>query len=254
MKGYLHQLHQMKLFSLQDVTQITSNESTAKSLLSAAIKNGTICRIKMNLYAVTDLATLRCAANKYEIATRISDAAYVAYHSAMEYHGLGHQLFNEVSVITSYAFKNFEFEGLAYIRRRPTITEGIVTPMMDSMVRVTDKERTIVDCVDKIKYAGGLEELLNGLSAVAYIDEAKLFHYLTVYQKAALYQKAGFLLSMFKKQMHLSSGFFRQCKANIGQSTRYMTDAVENTVFNGEWRLCVPANLPDLMEKGGTYV
>ena len=104
MKEYYHKLHKLKLFSLKDVTVLTNNGNTAKSLLAAGIKNGTICRVKTNLYSVTDLATMRCAANKYEIASHISDDACVAYHSAMEFHGLGHQLFNEVSVITSYAF------------------------------------------------------------------------------------------------------------------------------------------------------
>ena len=75
MKDYLHKLHKMKLFSLQDVSQLTNNESTAKSLLAAGIKNKTICRVKMNLYSVTDLATLRCAANKYEISSHISETA-----------------------------------------------------------------------------------------------------------------------------------------------------------------------------------
>ncbi|MCR4826745.1 MAG: hypothetical protein K5882_07345, partial [Bacteroidales bacterium] len=145
---------------MNDVTQIVGNESTAKSLLSAGVKNKTICRVKMNLYCVTDLATLRCAANKYEIASHISDTACVAYHSAMEYHGFGHQLFNEVGVITPYAFKSFEFDGLIYIRHLPTITDGVITPPMDSLVRVTDVERTVIDCIDRIKYAGGLEELL----------------------------------------------------------------------------------------------
>ena len=248
MKDYLHKLHKMKLFSLQDVTQLTHNESTAKSLLSTGIRNGTICRVKMNLYAVTDLATMRCAANKYEIASHISETACVAYHSAMEYHGLGYQVFNEVSVITPYAFKTFEFEGLTYIRRQPTIDEGVMTPLMDSKVRVTDLERTIVDCIDRIKYAGGLEELMNNLSAITYVDEDKLHSYLEDYGKAYLYQKAGFLLSMFKKQMRLSAGFFRRCKANIGQSTRYLTDVSENILYDTEWRLCVPADLSDRSE------
>lgn len=254
MKDYLHKLHQMKLFSLQDVTQLTHNESTAKSLLSSGIKHGTICRVKMNLYTVTDLASMRCAANKYEIASHISETACVAYHSAMEYHGLGHQMFNEVSVITPYAFKTFEFDGLVYIRRQPTIAEGIMTPLMDSKIRVTDLERTVIDCINRIKYAGGLEELLNNLSSIAYIDEDKLQRYLENYGKAYLYQKAGFLLSMFKKQMRLSSGFFRRCKANIGQSTRYLDEVSENTVYVAEWRLCVPAGLSDLTEKGGADV
>ena len=125
---------------------------------------------------------------------------------------------------------------------------------MDSKVRVTDLERTVIDCIDRIKYAGGLEELLNNLSSIAYIDEDKLQHYLEDYGKAYLYQKAGFLLSMFKKQMHLSSGFFRRCKANIGQSTRYLTDACENVAYETEWRLCVPGDLFDLTEKGGADV
>lgn len=89
MSDYLHKLHKMKLFSLQDAAKVAGNESTAKSLLSAGLRNGTVCRIKKNLYAVTDLATMRCAASKYEIASHITETSCVAYHSAMEYHGLG---------------------------------------------------------------------------------------------------------------------------------------------------------------------
>ena len=254
MKDYLHKLHKMKLFSLQDVSRMTNNVSTANSLLAAGIKNKTICRVKVNLYAVTDLATLRCAANKYEIASHISETAYVAYHSAMEYHGHGHQLFNEVSVVTSYAFRTFEFEGLTYVRRQPTINDGVVTPLMNSMVRVTDLERTIVDCIDRMKYAGGLEELLNNLSSISYVDEVKLLGYLSAYQKASLYQKSGLLLSMFKTQMRISSGFFRQCKDHTGKSTRYLTDTIGNTVYDADWHLCVPKNLTSLKEEGGLYV
>ena len=254
MKGYLHKLHQIKLFSLNDVTRIVGNESTAKSLLSAGVKNKTICRVKMNLYCVTDLATLRCVANKYEIASHISDTACVAYHSAMEYHGFGHQLFNEVGVITPYAFKTFEFDGLIYIRHLPTITDGVITPIMDSLVRVTDIERTVIDCIDRIKYAGGLEELLNNLSSITFINENKLLNYLDAYNKAALYQKTGFLLSNYKKQMRLSQGLFRQCKANIGKSTRYLEDVAEKTKYNAEWHLCIPENITSMTEKGGIYV
>ena len=88
MKDYMRKLHGMKLFSLKDVATLTGNESTVKSLLASGVRNGTLCRIKPNLYAVTDLATGQCAANKYEIASNISDTACVAYHSAMEYHGI----------------------------------------------------------------------------------------------------------------------------------------------------------------------
>ena len=254
MKNYLRKLHGMKLFSLKDVATLTGNESTAKSLLASGVRNGTLCRIKLNLYAVTDLATGLCAANKYEIASNISDMACVAYHSAMEYHGLGHQLFNEMSVISTSTFRTFEFEGITYIRHQPKIMEGVTVPVMNTKIKVTDLERTVIDCIDRIKYAGGLEELLNNFTSVAYIDETKLKTYLDAYGKASLYQKAGLLLSMYKKQWQLSAGFFRYCKAHVGKSTRYLTDAADNSAYNSEWRLCVPENMSNLMEQGRTYV
>lgn len=254
MKDYMRKLHGMKLFSLKDVATLTGNESTVKSLLASGVRNGTLCRIKPNLYAVTDLATGQCAANKYEIASNISDTACVAYHSAMEYHGLGHQLFNEMSVISASTFRTFEFEGITYVRRQPKITKGVIVPVMNSKVRVTDLERTIIDCIDRIKYAGGLEELLNNFTSVAYIDEAKLKVYLDAYGKASLYQKAGFLLSMYKKQWRLSAGFFNHCKAHIGKSTRYLTDVADNIDYVSEWRLCVPETMSNIMEQGGIYV
>ena len=254
MKDYLRKLHVMKLFSLKDVAGLVGNESTAKSLLASGIRNGTICRIKTNLYGVTDLATGRCSVNKYEIASNISETSCLAYHSAMEYHGLGHQLFNEVTVFSTSSFRDFEFEGVTYTRRKPTIAEGVMTPVMNSKVKVTDLERTIIDCIDRIKYAGGIEELLNNFISVAYIDETKLKTYLDAYGKSSLYQKAGFLLSMYRKQWGLSTGFFRHCKAHIGKSTRYLTDVTDNTAYDSEWRLCVPENMSNLMEQGGTYV
>jgi len=254
MKDYLRKLHSMKLFSLKDVATLTGNESTAKSLLASGLRNGTLCRIKPNLYAVTDMATGLCAANKYEIASNISDTACVAYHSAMEYHGLSHQLFNEMSVISTSTFRTFEFEGITYIRHQPKIMEGVTVPVMNTKIKVTDLERTIIDCIDRIKYAGGLEELFNNFTSVAYIDETKLKTYLDAYGKSSLYQKAGFLLSMYKKQWRLSAGFFRHCKAHIGQSTRYLTDVTDNSAYNSEWRICIPENMSNLMEQGGAAI
>ena len=247
MKDYMRKLHGVKLFTLKDVSALTGNESTAKSLLASGTYNATICHIRTNLYAVTDLATGQCAANKFEIASNISETACVAYHSAMEYHGLGHQLFNEMSVISDSTFRTFEFEDITYIRRQSKIKEGVIVPVMNSKVRVTNLERTVIDCIDRIKYAGGLEELLNNFTSVAYIDETKLKTYLDAYGKSSLYQKAGFLLSKYKKQWQLSAGFFHHCKAHIGQSTRYLTDVGDNSAYVSEWRLCVPKNMSNLI-------
>ena len=251
MSKYLGKLHEIRLFSLDDAVKITGNKSTAISMLSAGVKHKTICRIKSNLYSVTDLATGLCAANKYEIASAIANDACVAYHSAMEYYGFSNQVFNEMDVMTATAFRTFDFEGITYNRRKPNHNFGVVTPTMNSHIRVTDVERTILDCIDRIKYAGGLEELLNNLDAITFVNEVALVSYLELYSKPALYQKVGFILSHYKKQMHLSSAFFKLCKDNIGKSTRYLDETNTDTKYVSEWGLCVPNTFYMMTEKGG---
>jgi len=42
---------------------------------------------------------------------------------------------------------------------------------MDSLVKVTDIERTIVDCFDRIARAGSMEELIHSISLITYLNE-----------------------------------------------------------------------------------
>ena len=43
---------------------------------------------------------------------------------------------------------------------------GHETLSMDSLVRVTDLERTIIDCLDRLDRAGGVEEFIHSLAMI----------------------------------------------------------------------------------------
>jgi predicted transcriptional regulator of viral defense system len=73
---------------------------------------------------------------------------------------------------------------------------------MDSLVRVTDEERTVIDCIDRIDRAGGLEELLHAIAAMTYLNENKLLNYLEIYDKQFLYQKTVFAF-LFSKRIKI---------------------------------------------------
>lgn len=51
-------------------------------------------------------------------------------------------------------------------------------------MRVTDKERTIVDSIKDINLIAGLEEVLSCVVSVNSIDETKLLNYLAGYDSA----------------------------------------------------------------------
>ena len=90
--------HYEKLLALGCVTrsqleQVTGSPSAADWLCREYQRKGYMERIKRNLYAVISLETGQCVANRYQIASHISDDAVVSYHSAVENYGYANQVF-----------------------------------------------------------------------------------------------------------------------------------------------------------------
>ncbi|MDR0988136.1 MAG: hypothetical protein LBM06_01555, partial [Prevotellaceae bacterium] len=54
------------------------------------------------------------------------------------------------------------------------LSTGILNPTGNPLVKVTDLERTVIDCLDYIDRAGGLEELVACLTLITYLKEDKL--------------------------------------------------------------------------------
>jgi len=246
---YLEKLHRLKIFHKKDVAD---DPNTAKEILRRYRKQGFIFQVRRDLYVATDLATKTSLAGKFEIAGQITPSSCLSYHAALEYHGLAHQVFYEMYVSSCEAFKNFDFDGISYVYIPLKSDLGVVRPVTDNFVRVTDLERTVIDCINRIDLSGGLEELIQCLAVITYIDEFKLLKYLQCFDKQFLYQKTGFMLGYFHKEMKLSETFFEICKSKIGRSTRYLTDDTQesNTYFK-EWKLCAPRYILSFLEQGG---
>jgi predicted transcriptional regulator of viral defense system len=248
---YIEALHELKIFHKKEVVALIENENAAKEILRRYKKQGIISQVRRDLYVVTDLASKVSLASKFEIAGHITPSSYLAYHAALEYHGIANQVFYEIYVASEEAFNNFDYEGISYTFCPSKSKAGIVNPLMDSLIRVTDLERTMLDCIHRIDLSGGLEELIECFVLITYVNESKLLDYLQDFDKQILYQKAGFILSYFQKEMKLSDAFFEKCKSKIGKSTRYLTDAQESDTYFKEWKLCAPQNILSYLEQGG---
>lgn len=243
MYEYLTQLHHKLIFTKADVTGITGSSSKASALLLNYQSKGLVVKVRRDLYCVTNLASQAPEASKMQIASAISHTSAVAYHSALEYHGFAHQAFFQMTVISDTRFQPFEFDGILYTYFRDPIADGIISPKYDSKVRVTDLERTVLDCIDRIDISGGTEELLNSLSSIRLINADKLLRYLKAYSKVALYKKAGFVLSLLNGDLHLPDGFFEICRSYSDRSSGVLTTSERCDRFISEWKLYVPQNI-----------
>ncbi|HEY5561988.1 MAG TPA: type IV toxin-antitoxin system AbiEi family antitoxin [Clostridiaceae bacterium] len=250
MKGYI-ELAKLSVFSLPDVEKLTGNKKTAYSLLDRLTVRGLVKKIRNNIYSCINPATGQVIASRYQIACASSSSAYISHHTAFEYYGLANQVYYEVYVSSVTRFRDFEFENVSYKYVASKMDDGVIVPKNSDGIRVTDLERTVIDSVKNFEKIAGFEELINCLSAVHYLNEEKLIVYLDSYNIQALYQKTGFLLEYYMHEKQLSKAFIDYCKNKIGKSTRYLFKEVMNeSAYNREWKLVVPAGLFNITEQG----
>ena len=234
-------LHQKLLFYPTDIAQQLGNLRSAKTLLLRYQRQGYISKVRRGLYCVNNIATGQPEANKYQVASIITPTSFVAYHAAMEYHGLAHQVYYDVAVGSDQSFNSFDFDGQHFTCHHLFAHCGIDTSIADAHVRVTNVERTIIECIDRIDLCGGWEELVNCLRSVQYIREEELITILRLYDKTALYKKAGFLFEQL--QVPVSQELITTCKQCAKDSVTYLTSDGNSDTFHATWRLYAPHDL-----------
>ncbi len=246
------ELAKYPVFTIDDVKKFTNNEKTAYSKLDRLMKKGLVKKIRKNIYSVVNPATGLIVSTRYQVACAITNTSYISHHSAFEYYGFANQVFYEVYVSSETKFNHFDYDHVTYKYVASRMKEGVVEAKNTTGVRITDLERTVIDSIRDFNKIGGLEELINCLEGVHYLDEKKLRRYLDIFNTQGLYQKTGFLLDHYHKEMQLSKEFLEYCKSKIGKSKRYLvSEAKVNSYYNCEWELMVPEGLFDVTDQGG---
>jgi predicted transcriptional regulator of viral defense system len=249
---YYPRLVDLACFTRDDVEAMTGNRATAHSAIEAYKKKGLIESVRRDLFVAISFETKQPVANRYAIASHAAPGAYVAYHSAFEYHGLANQVFYTVYAASKPRFRTFEHGGLTYRHVPTSLDMGVVAKRG---IRVTDLERTVLDGISNFEKAGGLEELLLCIGMIPYLDSRKLIDYLEAYDTVFLYQKTGYILEHFQASLKLPDTFFAACRSKVTKSKRYLYGNLQREphVHNRSWALYTPADLLAVTRKGAAW-
>ena len=245
-----YELLQYPVFSMKEVNALYSSERTARVALGKLLKENMVLKIRNGLYTCVSGENGGPVANRFQVASAISPSSYVSHHTAFEYYGNVDQIFYEVYVGSETRFHDFVFDGYIYHYVKEQMKEGIVSPEYSGGVRVTDKERTIVDSIRDINLIAGLEEVLSCVVSVNNIDENKMLNYLAGYGSGFLYQKTGFIFSEYQMELGISNDFIKMCKERSGNSKRYLTNGISEPGYSGEWKLVYPKNIKQIKNGG----
>lgn len=252
--NYYLTLSKLPVFSITDVQRLTNNRKTAYSVIGRLMKDGMVKKIRSNMYSCVNPSTGQVFASRFQIACAISESAYISHHSAIEFHGLANQVYNVAYVSSKSKFNDFDFDSVTYKYISSKIDIGIEVVRNTIGVKVTDLERTVVDSIKDSEKISGLEEVINAIKAISYLDQNKLLLYLEAYEIQALYQKAGYILRYLKDEFELTESFFDICLSKAGKSTRYLSNAPNmDSFYDNEWRLVVPYSFLDMIKEGGEW-
>ena len=241
-----YELLQYPVFSMKEVNALYSSERTARVALEKLLKENMVLKIRNGLYTCLSGENGGPVANRYQVASAITPSSYVSHHTAFEYYGSVDQIFYEVYVGSETRFHDFEFDGYTYHYVKGQMKDGIISPEFGGGVKVTDKERTIIDSIKDMNLIAGLEEVLSCVISVANIDEEKMLNYLAQYDNTFLYQKIGFIFSEYQKELGISDAFIKICKDRIGNSKRYLTNGISTPGYSAEWKLVYPRNINNI--------
>lgn len=216
-------------------------ESIMWSRLRQGKKKNHLALVRRGVYMPVDID------NKFIIGCNAVSDGVIAYHSALEYYLLQTQEFNELYIHSPQNFRSFEYLGETYSCKKLKFLHN-VSETIDNYgyaLRVTSLSQTLIDCIYNINLAGGIEELMYAISECPPEDicENDLLKCLELYNNKSLWQRAGFLFSIFNHRLNISDDFFKKCKSEMGNNQSYIVNPYFCNSFNKEWNLCIPDNL-----------
>lgn len=226
------------------------------------IEDKKMCRIRRGLYWVLEPLEepSRSYPDKFLVGSKIRRGCFLGFHTALELHGHSYSAtYNEVYVCVRKRerFAPFVFRGIGF---KPVYVgdsrRGVMSEKYrGAEIRFTDRERTFIDCISKIKYAGGWEECVKSLETFGGLDFQEIYEHLLRYDNQFLTRKVGLVLELMKKRStfydHLEDDLLGKINGRVKGSPGYLDRTWGGEmILNERWLLYVPRNFEEVVFRG----
>lgn len=257
------------VFSIAEAKGALPDRSNAAiaQLLSRLVKAGWLIRLKRGCYLVVPLeakspdswsedsfiiAAESTPPNSYSAADPATTGEYAISHwSALNYYGYTDQIPRTVFVSTPHRRTSTTREILDVPHRmvfvHPRKFFGNTTIWLDKKpVRITDKEKTVVDCLDRPRLCGGIVEAASALSQAIQdgIDLDELTSYAARLGNRTVFKRLGFLAETLRLPVGSRIDEWQR-SASGGYGLLDPTQANQGR-YDGRWRLIINVSEDDL--------
>lgn len=193
-----------RIFTFEDATKsYSASNSGLRELLSTLVERGWLRRIERGKYLILPFEAGpegEWTEHEFIIASYLIKPYYIGFRSALNYYGYTEQVSRTVFIVSTRRKSKpaLEISGVTY--RFVHIPErkyfGTVKVFLDGYsVNISDREKTIVDCLDRLEYCGGVLEVAKALwYGRDELDIMKIAEYARKNGNRAVTQRLGYLL------------------------------------------------------------
>jgi len=183
-----------------------------RKILYMLEKDGYIKRIQKGHYLIIPLSAEKSEYTLHEfvIGSTLVDPYAVAYWSALNFHGLTEQIPGSVFLqTTSWREKQtLEVFGVKYkiVRIQSEKFFGIQKVWIENtQINITDKEKTIIDCLDKPYHCGGIIEVIKALkNGRKELDFKNLSQYAIQIGNSGVVRRLGYICDRLNLKIKLT--------------------------------------------------
>jgi len=193
-----------RLFVSDDAAKIYgSSNSGLYRLLSRLVKRRWLQRMERGKYLILPFEAGRegeWTEHEFIIASYLINPYYIGFRSALNYYGYTEQVSRTVFVVSTRRKSKPALEISGVIYRFIYMPErkffGTVEVSLDGYrVNISDREKTIVDCLDRLEYCGGVVEVAKALwYGRDELDLIRMGEYARQNGNRAANQRLGYLL------------------------------------------------------------
>jgi len=236
--------NEMDIFSLDDLKELIGNSlENINEIIENLVHKKIISRIERGKYCraiFRDEKVIGCFL--------VPDGA-VAYWSALNLHGLTEQFPNTVFIQTTHIKKDKAVFGVTYqfVKIKNTKRTGIETQGFGNYkYRLTDKEKTIVDCFDLSQYSGGYSELIRAFDQTD-INQDKMIQYCRAIGNISVVKRLAFLAELLEKPK--MTRFLKYAEGEVNPSYVLIDPfGAEEGIFNNKWKLRLNITAEEILD------
>ena len=168
------------------------------------------------------------------------------YGSALFLHGLSrYGRLTEYYVVSSTR-RNQQPVGefvVRYVKTPLPEQAGVVTRRQGRLlVRVTDVERTLIDCIHCPKYAQGWENVVQALDRARGVRAGRMIEYVKQYRTPSLVAKVGLAIERYAAKWRVSADELQSLRPYLPATPVKFSRGMGGTL-NKDWNLYVPEAL-----------